>query len=58
VGGAKERRSGLESRQLGCGAGGGGEEGKEKERETGPGGENWPIRVGIPFFYFKFFSNS
>jgi hypothetical protein len=29
-----------------------------KERETGPGGKNWPNRVRIPFSYFKFFSNS
>jgi hypothetical protein len=29
-----------------------------KDRETGPGGKNWPNRVRIPFSYFKFFSNS
>jgi hypothetical protein len=31
--------------------GGGG--GKKRERETGPGGEDWPNRVRIPFFLFR-----
>jgi hypothetical protein len=32
---------------------GGGRKRKKRERETGPGGENWPNRVGIPFFLFQ-----
>jgi hypothetical protein len=30
-----------------------GEGGKKRERESGPGGEDWPNRVRIPFFLFQ-----